>query len=390
MPLPNRTDMLTRLIAAPSVSSTAAPFDMSNRPVVDLVAEWLAALGFAVQILPIDGHPSKFNVLGILGRGPGGLLLAGHTDTVPCDADAWRQTEPFTLRAAAGRLYGLGMADMKSFFAFALEAASRFRAEELQAPLTILGTADEETSMCGAKALHAAQLNGARAAVIGEPTGNRPVRSHKGILMEGIRVLGRAGHSSDPALGASALEGMQRVMAALLDFRTELQARHRDPTFHVPVPTLNLGHIHGGDNPNRICASCELHLDLRVLPGMDVSAMREALHNRVRAALADTGLNVAFTPLFDGVNALATPVDSPIARACAELTGHAPETVAFTTEGPYLQACGTETIILGPGDIAQAHQADEYLDSARIEPYVALLEKLITRFCLQADAAVQA
>lgn len=381
MPLPNRTEMLTRLIAAPSVSSTAASFDMSNRPVVDLVAEWLSALGFAVEILPIDGHPGKFNVLGVLGRGPGGLLLAGHTDTVPFDAGRWQHTEPFELRAREERLYGLGVADMKSFFAFALEAASRFRTEDLRAPLMILGTADEETSMCGAKALRATQLNGAQAAIIGEPTGNRPVRQHKGILMEGIRLRGRAGHSSDPVLGISALDGMHTVMSALLDWRAELQARHRDPSFHVPVPTLNLGHIHGGDNPNRICADCELHLDVRILPGMDVAQVRETLRERVRATLADTGLQVDFMPLFDGVNALATPADSAIARVCAELTGHAPETVAFTTEGPYLQQLGTETIILGPGDIAQAHQPDEFLAMTRIDPYVTLLENLIARFC---------
>lgn len=385
MPLPNRTDMLTRLIAAPSVSSTAASFDMSNRPVVDLVAEWLDALGFGVEILPIEGHSGKFNVLGVLGRGAGGLLLAGHTDTVPFDADRWRCTEPFALRARDERLYGLGVADMKSFFAFALEAASRFKAGDLRAPLMILGTADEETSMCGARALRAVQLNGAQTAIIGEPTGNRPVRQHKGIFMEGIRLRGRAGHSSDPALGASALEGMQTVMNTLLAWRAELQTRYHDAAFHVPVPTLNLGHIHGGDNPNRICADCELHLDLRLLPGMDVAQMRATLHERVRTALAGTDLQVEFMPLFDGVNALATPADSAIARACAELTGHAPETVAFTTEGPYLQQLGTETIILGPGDIAQAHQPDEFLAMSRIDPYVKLLEKLIARFCLQPE-----
>lgn len=387
MPLPSRTEMLTRLIAAPSVSSTAAPFDMSNRPVVDLVAEWLTELGFAVEIMPIEGHPGKFNVLGVLGRGSGGLLLAGHTDTVPFDAGRWQCTEPFALRERDARLYGLGVADMKSFFAFALEAASRFKADTLRAPLMILGTADEETSMCGAKALRASQLNGAQAAIIGEPTGNRPVRQHKGIIMEGIRLRGRAGHSSDPALGVSALEGMQTVMSALLAWRTELQARHRDPAFHVPAPTLNLGHIHGGDNPNRICADCELHLDLRVLPGMDVTQLRETLHDRVHTALAGSELQVEFMPLFDGVNALATPADSVIARACAELTGHAPETVAFTTEGPYLQQLGTETIILGPGDIAQAHQPDEFLAMARIDPYVNLLENLIARFCLHPVAS---
>ena len=101
------------------------------------------------------------------------------------------------------------------------------------------------------------------------PTGLRPIRLHKGILMEAIHLRGRSGHSSDPSLGNNALEGMHAIISELLRWRAELQAEHRNPLFAVPVPTLNLDHIHGGDNPNRICADCELHIDLRPLPGME-------------------------------------------------------------------------------------------------------------------------
>ena len=127
---------------------------------------------------------------------------------------------------------------------------------------------------------------------------------HKGILMEAIRVEGRSGHSSNPALGASALEGMHRVMGELLQWRMELQACYRNPLFEVEVPTLNLGRIHGGDNPNRICADCELHIDIRPLPGMTLADLRDELHGRLGRLLAEGPLQLSFTPLFEGVEAM--------------------------------------------------------------------------------------
>jgi acetylornithine deacetylase len=148
------------------------------------------------------------------------------------------------------------------------------------------------------------------------------------------------------------------------------------------VPTLNLGHIHGGDNPNRICGECELQLDLRPLPGMEIGALRHELHRRLGAIAEARGLECAFEPLFDGVPALETPADSPIVRMAEALTGRPSTAVAFATEGPYLNRLGTETVILGPGDIAQAHQPDEYLEQARISPTLALLRGLIERICL--------
>jgi acetylornithine deacetylase len=373
-------DRIRQLIATPSVSSVSPSFDQSNRPVIDLLAGWLEATDFAVRIEPLPGRADKANLIATLGQGPGGLVLAGHTDTVPFDAGRWRH-DPFGGTLADGRIYGLGAADMKSFLALAIAAAAEFRAADLRQPLVILATADEESSMAGARALAAAGQPLGRHALIGEPTGLKPVRLHKGILMEAIRLEGKSGHSSNPALGINALEGMHRVMGELLRWRAELQARYRNPLFEVAVPTLNLGHIHGGDNPNRICADCELHIDIRPLPGMALAGVRDELHGRLTRLLADSGLGLSFLPLFEGIEAMETPATAAIVRATEELTGTAAGAVGFGTEGPYLNALGMETVILGPGGVDCAHQPDEFLSLAMIEPTLELLRELIVRFC---------
>ena len=378
---PNLLGMIKALISTPSISSANPDYDQSNRPVINLLANWLNDLGFQTEILTLDGQPDKANLIATLGSGPGGLVLAGHTDTVPYDEGRWNY-DPFQLTRANGRLYGLGTSDMKAFLALAIEAAAAFSAEQFKEPLTLVATADEESSMDGARALAAAQRLQARYAIIGEPTGLRPVRMHKGILMESIHVRGRSGHSSNPALGNSALEGMVKVLSELLDWRRELQARHLNQLFDVPVPTLNLGHIHGGDSPNRICADCELHIDLRPLPGMEIETLRETLQNRLRMALENSELELSCRPLFAGTPAMETAATSAIVRGTEELTGHRASSAAFGTEGPYFSQLGIETVILGPGDIDQAHQPDEYLAENRIKPAIELLRKLINRFCV--------
>ena len=380
MSLPPFLELMRCLIGAPSVSSVSAEWDQSNESVIDDLADWCEALGFRVETLPIDGHPGKFNLVATAGSGPDGLVLAGHTDTVPCDPQLWA-SDPFTLTERDGRLYGLGTSDMKGFFAVVLDALRDVDLRTLARPLTLLATADEESSMCGAQALVAAQRRLGRHAVIGEPTGLRPVRMHKGIAMEAIRVTGHSGHSSDPSLGRSALEGMYRVIGELLRWREELQARYRNPLFRVSVPTLNLGHVHGGDNPNRICGHCELHFDIRPLPGMDLDDLRAQIERRVGHVLEGSGLTFARESLFEGIPAMETPESADIVRAAERLTGHAAEAVAFGTEGPYLNSLGMQTVILGPGDIDQAHQPDEYLAQDRVKPAERLIQELVQRFC---------
>lgn len=382
-PLPQPLAMLRDLVAAPSVSSARPELDQGNRAVIDLLAGWAEDLGMTAEVLPVPGQPDKANLIATLGAGPGGLVLAGHTDTVPCNPDRW-QSDPFTLSERDGRLYGLGTADMKGFFPLALQALSEVNAGDLHEPVILLATADEESSMSGARALVEAGRPQARHAVIGEPTGMRPVRAHKGIMMEAVRLTGRSGHSSDPAYGNSALEGMHRVLSELLAWRDELQQRHNSPAFRVPVPTLNLGAIRGGDAPNRICGDCELQLDLRPLPGMEPDALRTEMRRRLETALSGSGLGLEVETLFPGTAPMQTDPGAAIVQAAEALTGHPAESVAFGTEGPYLAELGIETVILGPGDITEAHQPDEFLAVERLEPYTALLRALIARLALGA------
>jgi len=345
---PELLAMIARLIGTPSVSSVSRDLDQGNREVIEVLAGWLEDAGFAVEVMELAGEPGKANLIATLGQGPGGLVLSGHTDTVPWDEGEW-QHDPFSLTEADGRLYGLGTSDMKAFLALAIEALRDVRPQDLREPVIILATADEETSMAGARTLVERDTPHARHALIGEPTGMRPVRMHKGMMMEAIRLHGHAGHSSDPALGNSALEAMHRVITALLAWRRELQTRWHDPLFAVPVPTLNLGHIHGGDNPNRICPDCELHIDLRPLPGMDIGELRHAIHRQVTETLQGSGIRVSFEALFEGVPAMANDTDARIVQLTEQLSGHAAEAVAFGTEAPYLQQLGMQPVVLGPG-----------------------------------------
>lgn len=379
---------LRELVASPSVSCTSPQFDMSNRGVIDLLASWLEDLGFAVRVLPLKNQPHKANLIATLGGSspgsdatPGGLVLAGHTDTVPCDPQRWHQ-DPFLLSEREGRLYGLGATDMKGFFPIAIEAARRLRDQPLRQPLTILATADEESSMDGARELLAQDLPRARLAIVGEPTDLKPIRLHKGMMMEAIQVIGSAGHSSDPALGNNALEAMHEVIGQLLAYRAELQQRYRHPGFAVPVPTINLGCIHGGDNPNRICGECELHIDLRPLPGMPLQELRAGIRARLQPLAERRGVDIHLRALFPGVEAFEQASASPLVQACEELTGMTAGAVGFATEAPFLQALGLDTLILGPGSINQAHQVDEYLALEQIDPAIAVLQGLIGRFCL--------
>ena len=379
MSSPDLKQMLAALIATPSVSCTDPALDQSNRGVIDQLAEWLTDLGFACEIMEV--LPGKANLIATLGSGPGGLVLAGHTDTVPYDQGKW-QHNPFRLTEADGCYFGLGTADMKGFFPIAIEAAREFLDTPLKAPLIILATCDEECSMSGARALVDAGRPAARFAVIGEPTSLKPLRMHKGVMMERIIIEGRSGHSSDPALGANALEAMNSVMNELLAFRGELQAKYRNPAFTVPVPTLNLGCIHGGDNPNRICPRCELQFDLRPLPGMVMDELRQQIRARLAPLAPRHGVSIALDPLFAGTPAMETDASSPLVLAAERLTGHTAGAAAFGTEAPYFRELGMDALIFGPGGIGQAHQPDEFIRLDSIRPTVDVLRGLIREFCL--------
>lgn len=379
MTLPNFKEQFRQLLRTSSVSCTQPSLDQSNKGVIDLLANWLTELGFSCEIQTVA--EGKYNLLARYGSGVGGLVLAGHTDTVPYDEALWA-SNPLDLYEADDRWYGLGSCDMKGFFALAIEALKPLLSESFKQPLYILATCDEESSMSGARSLVSSGQQFGRAALIGEPTKLRAIRLHKGIMMERIELVGQSGHSSNPALGHSALEAMNAMINELLKLRQGWQQQYQNGLFTVPYPTLNLGCIHGGDNPNRICGQCALEFDLRPLPGMHAAALRATIAERVAPIAQQYKVELNYKSLFGDIPAFEQPSDSELVKLAEKLTGHSAEAVAFATEAPYIQQVVGDTIILGAGSIDQAHQPNEYLALSDITPYTLLLRQLISHYCL--------
>jgi len=377
-PLPPTREMIAELIATPSVSCVHADLDMSNHAVIDKIAEWSENLGFDVEVQAVDER--KSNLIARAGYGSDGLVLSGHTDTVPCDPTLW-SSDPFKVRETDDRIYGLGSCDMKSFLALALNASSSVNLANLKRPLTIVATADEETTMSGARLIADNGKKLGRFCVIGEPTGLSPVRQHKGSLTMSVEYVGQSGHASDPSLGNNALEGMYHLMTALFAYRSSITGQYNDPAFTIPTPTMNLGHIHGGDNSNRICGACKLLIDIRFLPSMSYATLQSDVEQMAASVATTRGLAV-HTQTFGEGRAMNTDEASEIAQYLTHLTGQKASSVAFGTEAPYFNAMQTETIVIGPGSIKQAHQPDEFLPIAQIDPTINLLEGLIDRFCI--------
>jgi acetylornithine deacetylase len=372
--------MMEQLIAIPSVSSTQAQHNQSNENVINLLANWLEDYNFNVSVQSIPDTPGKFNLVATLGQGQDGLVLAGHTDTVPFDAVLW-DSDPFKMMERDGRLYGLGSCDMKSFFALVLQALRELDGKHLAHPVTILATADEESSMSGARALCSDDLHQSRFAVIGEPTSLQPVSMHKGIMMLAIRLQGSSGHSSNPALGVNALEHMSPVLRNIIDFRNELSQRYQHPAFEVSFPTLNLGCLHGGDNPNRICDHAVLEIDIRALPGMDNLELKEELTGRIMDLVSDPDIDASVDLLHPPVASFMAEESSPLLSAAERLTDRPCRSVAFATEAPFLKDIGLDTIVLGPGSIDQAHQPNEYIELEQLQPTIDIISNLVNQFC---------
>ncbi|WP_105166831.1 acetylornithine deacetylase [Pseudoalteromonas sp. T1lg23B] len=382
MATPTFLAMYQQLIANPSVSALDESLNMSNRPVIELLAQWCKSLGFTVEITELHSAPGKFNLLAKRGTGEGGLMLAGHTDTVPFDDSRWNY-DPFQLKQHDNRLYGLGSIDMKGFFAFVLDAIKTLDEQGVKQtePLLILATADEETTMAGAQqiAKHP-DLKPARC-IIGEPTDMTPVYTHKGHMSSAIRILGRSGHSSDPDRGLNAIEIMHMVITKLLQLKEQLKNKYSLSDFAIPYPTLNLGHIHGGDNANRICGCCELHIDLRPLPGLSIKELQMLLLDAVTPINAQYPNSVEVIDLHDPIPAFSGSTDSALVKLAEQVANTKAVAVNYCTEAPFIQQLGCETIVMGPGSIEQAHQPDEFLAMEKVAPAQQQIRRLINELC---------
>ena len=378
---PEFIEALSQLVATPSVSSTQPDIDLSNIDVVNLLANWLDNMGFDTRVQAL-ANSGKANLYARLGPDrPGGLVFSGHLDTVPCDPALW-SSNPFAITATDLGYRGLGSTDMKGFFAVLVQSLKQFKAGQLSRPISLVATADEESTMSGARALQADAIETAAAVIIGEPTDMAPVYMHKGIMMEAIRISGTGGHSSDPRLGLNAMEVMQDVIAGLLQLRAQLQSQHHNAAFAVQVPTLNLGCIHGGDNPNRICSHCEVQFDLRTLPGQVNNSVRAQIDHLIDEMQARWNCPIERISLFEGVEAFEQARDSDLVRLAETTTGQPAKAVSFATEAPFFKALGAATIILGPGSINQAHRVDEYIPAAQIDPAINLYARMIQSYCI--------
>ncbi len=379
--LPNFTQSLSQLIACSSISSTQESWDQGNKEVIQLLATWFEQLGFSIEIQIVPNTGNKYNLLAKLGSGEGGLLLAGHSDTVPFDEKSW-QSDPHKVLNQDDKFFGLGTCDMKGFFAFILQVCKNLTAAQLKKPLYILATADEETTMAGARFFAKSQTIKPDVAIIGEPTSLVPVVMHKGHMSHRVSVKGKSGHSSKPSLGVNAIEIMYKVIGQLIELKEKFQLNYDNKAFDVSAPTLNLGAISGGDNANRICGHCHLDIDLRSLPGMSDDELLHWLSEALKPLAELYPGRITFEEMHPSSPSFEQKKPSTFIDIAEEISGHSCCAVNYATEAPYIQQLGCQTIVLGPGSIDQAHQPNEFLAHSEIDKTELLLTKIIQRYCL--------
>lgn len=385
MKLPSFIEIYNELITIPTISNVAdAKLDYSNKLLVEKLANWLADLGFKIILTPIPNTRDKYNLLATYSNNTndtlGGLLLSGHTDTVPFDEGLWTK-DPFKVTEFDNKWYGLGTADMKGFFAFILESLHDIDLKSLTKPLHILATADEEITMAGAAYFAQHAKLQPDCTIIGEPTSLIPIRAHKGFVSNVIRITGKSGHSSDPEKGINAIEVMHLVIGKLLELKQKLKNEYHNNSFAVPYPTMNLGIIKGGDAANRICGCCELIMDIRALPEMDIHSLYDLLCQTLQPIRNQYPNRIDIAYEVDPIAGYECQHDNPALQEVEKLVNQSAQTVNYSTEAPFLNQIAP-TIVLGPGSIEQAHQPDEFVDMSYLKPTKATLQKLIQRFCM--------
>jgi len=374
-------EILAKLISFPTVSRD------SNLALIDWVEAYLASHGVSAhRVYSEDGR--KANLYANIGpEVDGGVVLSGHTDVVPVDGQKWA-TDPFTLVERDGKLIGRGACDMKGFDAIALAAVPKALRAGLKRPLQIALSYDEEIGCYGAPRMLAEmteRLPRAAAAIIGEPSMLRPVTGHKGGIGIRTRIYGHEVHSSLMHQGVNAV----MEAARLIDWANGENAARAaaapgplDATFEPPWTTAHVGTIEGGSADNITAGECAFLMGFRCVPSDSVEAARaryEAKVREVEAAMqaVEPGARIELEIEYD-IPGLAPEVEGAAEALARRLSGiNAPEVVSYATEAGQFQAAGYSAVILGPGNIAQAHQPDEWMSSAQFDQGIALIDRLI-------------
>jgi acetylornithine deacetylase len=376
-PTAETLDLLARLVAFDTTSHK------SNMALVRFVVDNLARQGVEAALVPTpDGE--KASLFATVGpQGIPGIGLSGHTDVVPADARAWTG-DPFTVRASAGRLYGRGTADMKGFLACVLAMVPEFKRRRLKVPIHLLFSYDEEIGCTGVRPMIAElgrRFAKPRAVIVGEPTSMAVVDAHKGPVRWQVEITGRAAHSSMPQLGANAIAAAAALIGEASRIEGELAHTHA-PRFTPPYPTLQVTEIAGGVASNVVPASCRFGFEIRALPGLDVDAVEARLAAFARNECLPALRRVA--PEADIVLRQTNRVPpfeaermSEVVALALKLAGqNETEAVSYATEAGLFQAAGVPAVVCGPGDIAQAHTADEWITSSEIDRCLAFLDRL--------------
>jgi acetylornithine deacetylase len=372
---PSVQELLKALVAFDTTSAE------SNLKLIEFVRAHLDGHGIASTLTPSqDG--TKANLFATIGPGgKSGIGLSAHSDCVPVEGQTWA-SDPFTLTARGGKLYGRGACDMKGFLACVLASVPLFTSRQLTEPVHIIVSYDEEVGCTGVRPLIARlghDLPRPRVIIVGEPTSIGVIEAHKRIDAYRTTVTGREAHSSLPQLGVNAISYAAELIEEIDRISATLSTATND-RFDPPSSTVQVGTIEGGKAPNIVPKTCRFQWQVRGLPEADpdfvpkrLEAFAESLLPRMRrvapTASIDT-LHQGSVPAF-----LAKPGSEAVALAMALTGADSTSTVSYGTEAGLFEEAGCLAVICGPGDIAQAHAADEFVTVAQLEACMAFLAK---------------
>ena len=370
--------ILADLVRIDSVSAR------SNAEIIEYLESRCQAMGLITRRFPYnDDHGiEKYNMIALAGTDFSDdtsveLALVGHTDTVPYDPN-W--TEATNLTERDGKLYGRGSCDTKGFIAAALTAVETIDLSQLKKPLAVIFTADEEIGLRGAKRLADAKPLRVRYSIVGEPTSLKPIRAGKGYSLAEVIVKGREAHSAYPSLGASAVFRAARLINHLESIAVQLK-EDQHPAFDPPYTTLNIGLIHGGSAKNVLAGECRFTLEWRPIPtqssGYVLNLFRTAIQEETQK---DPGFECEVDANRQDTGFETSP-DSPLIKMLEQATGLESGTVAFGTEGAQMMRLGSESVVIGPGDIREAHRTGEFVPVDELERCAEILRQSIQQLC---------
>jgi acetylornithine deacetylase len=372
-------DILDKLVAFDTTSRD------SNLPLIEWVEQSMAQFGPFVRRVP-NPEGTKANLWLRFGPdAPGGYILSGHTDVVPVDGQPW-VTDAFELVEKQGNLYGRGTTDMKGFIALALAHAEPFSKLKLSRPVHIALSFDEEVGCAGVAPMIEQMVDeGAAPSVVwvGEPTLWGVVSAHKGIRDYEVHITGKAAHSSDPRLGASAIHEAVELMSVIRRIAREQEANApKQSDFDPAWTTLTIGQIRGGTASNILARECKFTFDVRATPGVDPDAILapffaevENVRKRLAKAGPECGVEIEMTA---NAPPLQRRPESSAEVFMRQLTGdNAQRVVAFATEAGQFQLRDMPAVICGPGSIEQAHQPNEFIAISELEKGLGIFRKFI-------------